>query len=77
MNLKEYLFKENIKYNAFAEELNISYRTLWGIIHYNHDMKLSLALKIQKLTNGHVTTEDLYDIDLDEKKPKSKQKKKQ
>ncbi len=73
MNLREYLFQNNIKHNAFAKSLKISYRTLWGII-YGSDMKLSLALKIEKLTKGEVKCKDLDPINSEKAIKKKSQK---
>ena len=72
MNLKDYLYKNEIKQCDFAERLKISRNLLWSILKGNHDMKLSLALKIEKETNGLVKCKDLL-LSKNLKKEKSTQ----
>ena len=59
MMLDEYLFRNKKKYNAFADEIGITYRSLWNILNNGSDMKLSVALKIEKATKGEVTCIEL------------------
>lgn len=59
MHLKEYLDKNSIKYSGFADQLGISYRSLWAIMNGKVDPYLSLALKIEKLTRKNVKCADI------------------
>jgi DNA-binding transcriptional regulator YdaS (Cro superfamily) len=60
MDLKEYLNDSLIPYSAFARKAGISPSTLDNIIYRHKDMKLSIAMKIEKASNGKVTCQDLY-----------------
>lgn len=61
MDLREYFFRERITQTEFIKKAKISSRTLWKAIN-GKDIMLSLALKIQKASDGKVRCEDLYDI---------------
>ncbi len=60
MNLKDYLYFNRIMQAEFAKELDISIGTLTRILN-GLDVKLSLALKIEKATQGQVKCIDLLD----------------
>jgi len=81
MELRDYLYKNRITQVDFAREMKISYKTLWGIINKESDMKLSLALRIEKATKEEVTCKellpesfllDLMDKNFDSKKTSDK-----
>ena len=77
MKLDEYLFRNKKQYNDFADEIGISYRTLWSILNKNSDMKLSVAVRIERATKGAVTCIELlpegFLHDLEDKNEHSKQ----
>ena len=62
MLLKEYLDKNSIKYSGFAQQLGTSYRNLWAIMNGKVDTSLSLALKIEKLTQKKVKCADINSV---------------
>jgi len=68
MKLKEYLDVNGLKMYAFADRLNIPYKTLWTLLKKG-DMKLSLAIKIEEATQGQVTCRELLQEHLQEKIP--------
>ena len=62
MELREYFFRERITQTAFSKKANVSLKTLWRAMN-KEDIMLSIALKIQKATDGKVRCEDLYDLE--------------
>lgn len=60
MELREYLFRKDLKQSWFAARLGVTYKTFWGIVRRKSDMKLSIAAKIVKETQGEVSYEDLF-----------------
>lgn len=58
MLLRHYLSDKRIKQKDFAQKIGISTKHLWTILNAA-DMKLSLALKIEEVTKGEVTCQDL------------------
>lgn len=62
MNLKEYLFREDISQKDFAQKIGVSPKTLWSIMN-GADLKLSVAMKIEKETDGKVKCQDLVKED--------------
>lgn len=73
MELRVYLFKNRINQKVFAKELGISYATFRTILQ-GDDVWLSLALRIEELTNGEVTYKDLLSPEFlhDQKKRRQK-----
>lgn len=62
MNLKDYLYIKKITQADFAWTIGINPLTLQRIMKGQVDIKLSIALKIQKETNGNVTCDDLLKL---------------
>lgn len=60
MKLGEYLRENKITQEQFAEKIGIGYSTLKNIIAGKFEVRLSVALKIQKETKGKVRCEDLW-----------------
>jgi len=75
MKLEKFIQETGIPILELARRLDVNARTIYNILD-NHDMRLSIALKIEKFTKGAVTCHDLYDESLHVKKPKEKKKKK-
>jgi predicted transcriptional regulator len=61
MDLKEYLDSMGIRYNHFAEQIGISYKTLWEILNGNGPKKMETAQKIVEITKGEVKMKDLME----------------
>lgn len=59
MNLKEYLFRNDIMQKDFSTALGISYKTLWSIINGVRMPSLDIAVKIEEITHGVVKCKDL------------------
>jgi predicted transcriptional regulator len=57
--LKKYILLNEIPIKDFAKTLDVSKGTLYNILEQGLDMRLSLAMRIEKLTFGKVTCEDL------------------
>ncbi len=62
MKLKEYLDTNGLKYGAFAKKINVAPGTLWKAMN-GKDIYLSVAVKIEKGTNGKVKCMELLDLD--------------
>lgn len=58
MDLRLYMRIRNIKINAMAERLGVSLGTMHNIFN-GREPRLSLALKIEEITDGEVSCEDL------------------
>ena len=62
MKLEKYLKEIGISKAEFCRRAGISTRTLDNILNYSKkDLRLSIALKIQKETKGKVSCGDLID----------------
>lgn len=59
MKLKEYLSKHSIRYRPFAKDLGIAEQTLRSIMAGIRRPGLVLALKIEELTKGEITPQQL------------------
>lgn len=59
MKLKEYFTKNGISLHKFAKLIGVSNSTLYNIIDGKNDVRLSIAIKIEDLTNKAVTARDL------------------
>lgn len=59
MKLKDYFTINNIRPTHFLKDLDISQQHLWGIMRGANRPSFKLAKKIQILTNGSVTVDDL------------------
>ncbi|MCE2982758.1 MAG: helix-turn-helix domain-containing protein [Parachlamydia sp.] len=59
MDLKEYLEEHRLTYREFAESLEIHLFSLKNIVYGKRRPSIQLATKIELLTNGKVTVEDL------------------
>lgn len=57
--LKKWLDQSKYSQNKFAEKLKISHSGLSRYINGSRKMPLSIAAKIEKLTDGEVTCQDL------------------
>jgi len=61
MRLSEFLKKyRDKKYQEFAEEVGISRTTLYNLMH-GRDIKLSVAIEIEDVTNRLVTCREIFD----------------
>jgi DNA-binding transcriptional regulator YdaS (Cro superfamily) len=58
MDLRLYMRIQNIKVNAMADSLGVSLGTMHNIFN-GREPRLSLALKIEEVTDGEVSCEDL------------------
>jgi|WetSurMetagenome_2_1015567.scaffolds.fasta_scaffold211924_3 hypothetical protein len=68
MNLRTYLFENNIKYTKFAKTLGISYSHLYGIIMRTRFPSQFLASRIQSHTDSKVLINEI----IKKKSPKCK-----
>jgi predicted transcriptional regulator len=59
MRLTEYLEERGMPLAAFARRVDISWPTANNILH-GQDVRLSIAIRVEKFTNGKVTCQDLY-----------------
>jgi DNA-binding transcriptional regulator YdaS (Cro superfamily) len=59
MELREYLFRREIKKGDFALMVGTSPKTIWALLKGMQDVKLSIALKIEEITKGEVSCRDL------------------
>jgi DNA-binding transcriptional regulator YdaS (Cro superfamily) len=59
MDLREYLFRNNIKVSEFAQMINYSRQHVSGVIHGTYKPGRKLAEAIEKATNGEVKARDL------------------
>ncbi len=59
MKLKEYLDEMGISQIKFARRCGVDARTIHNILKGKQDIRLSIALKIEELTDGKVTPKDL------------------
>ena len=74
MKLKEYLRAKKIRYRAFSTELGISEQTLKNMMAGASRPGLLLALKIEKLTNGEITPQQMVeDFEAAQEKKQDKQ----
>jgi transcriptional regulator with XRE-family HTH domain len=58
MKLKDYIEQEGLRYDKFAQKLGISVSQYYHLIHDRADPRLSIILKIQKLTRNKVRLKD-------------------
>lgn len=61
MKLKEYLKNKKITYRIFSKDLEISEQYLKKILGGLRRPGLLLSLKIEKLTNGQITPQQLVE----------------
>jgi DNA-binding transcriptional regulator YdaS (Cro superfamily) len=61
MHLDEYLFKNKITKVNFAKMLGMSYTGFHKLVKGNMDMSISIGKRIEILTKGQVTFDDLYE----------------
>lgn len=59
MKLKEYLKEEGIKQMVFSQKVGVTPYTMRCILSGSRDLHLSLACRIEDLTNGQVKCRDL------------------
>ncbi len=59
MELREYLFKNNIKYIDFAKKINYNNCYLSLVANYQKIPSLRLAKAISEATNGEVSIEEI------------------
>lgn len=59
MHLQQYLFKKKINQEDFARSLGVTRKTLYLILNGKMDPRLSTVRKIEKLTDGEVTANDI------------------
>lgn len=70
MKLREYLDQEGLKQYVFCRKLGVTESTLYSILCEKRDLRLSLALKIEDLTDGKVKCKDLLPEKFKNKKGK-------
>lgn len=58
MDLKDYINKRGIPITKFARLVKVSAHTIHNILN-GYDMRLSIASRIEELTEGAVTCQDL------------------
>lgn len=59
--MKEYLFKYAIPVKRFAADLGVSASYLYQLLRKERKPSLELALKIEKVTKGELSAEDLLE----------------
>jgi len=59
MNLKRYLFEKTLPVKQFAKRLGVSASLIYHIINRQRTPSPALAIKIEELTEGLVTKEEL------------------
>lgn len=59
MKLKEYLEEVGIPVAAFARRVGVSPATIAHFCNFLHEPRLSIALKIELMTQGNVLCKDL------------------
>ena len=59
MKLKEYLKKNNLTWDAFADRASISRQTIYNIMYDKHTPTGGTLNKIIAATNGNVKAEDM------------------
>lgn len=59
MDLKTYLELKNIQLNDFADIIGVDSSTISRYIHWHRKPALDIAMRIEKVTKGKVTIEDL------------------
>lgn len=67
MKLEKYLEKYGTGKMRFAEKIGISVQSLYAILR-GADTNVSIALKIEEITAGNVTCEDLVSKDIEEER---------
>jgi DNA-binding transcriptional regulator YdaS (Cro superfamily) len=58
LHIKDYLKEKGIPIRAFARKIGISHGCMHNIVN-GFDMKLSVAMKIEKTTEGQVSCREL------------------
>lgn len=61
MDLKTYLELKNIQLKDFAEIVGVDSSTISRYIHWHRKPALDIATRIEKITRGKVTIEDLME----------------
>ncbi len=59
MKLEEYLSDSGISMAFFSRKVEVSVQTIQNICNYKNDLRLSIALRIEKETKGQVTCKEL------------------
>lgn len=67
MNLKEFIEDSGISITKLAKKAGITSATIYNIFN-GRDVKLSIAVKIQRATKNKVTCEDIYEDFIEKKK---------
>lgn len=62
MTLKEYKATKGVSYRAIANACNVAYATIYNIARGITQPSKKLALKIQQVTGGLVTYEELRSV---------------
>lgn len=60
MNLKTYLESRHLTYKEFADLIQVNPCTVSNYICKKRKPALDIAIKIEKVTKGKVTTEELF-----------------
>lgn len=60
MQLRQYIKESGIKRSQIAKKMNISEGTMNRLLH-GHDISLSVALKLERITGGAVTIYEILD----------------
>lgn len=60
MQLREYLDKQDLSMEDAAKKLGVAYGTIHNLLN-GRDIKLSIAMRIEKATQGKVTCKDLFE----------------
>ncbi len=59
MKLKEYIEQEDMTVAQFSRKVKVTPASIHRILNLDHDLHLSLALRIQKATKNKVKLEEL------------------
>ncbi len=59
MKLRDYLDEVGLKQYVFCRKLGVTESTLYSILCEKRDLRLSLALRIEHVTEGKVKCKDL------------------
>ena len=66
MTLYQYLSKNQIEKAQFARDLGIAESTLYKYINQERNPQLPIAIKIYRITGGHVSYEDMLVEELED-----------
>ncbi len=59
MDLREYLFENNIRCTDFAKEIGVHRNTIYGIMSGKLSCSIAIAILVEKYTNGKVSRFEL------------------